>query len=105
MNNTKRTFLRSLAFSIVAPYDILLLPIIQGGPKKTIPFKNAGSFVVGEHFFLKICTPVEEIFLHIRTKFCEEISNKTKVMVLQRKKFKFTTQPAMRFITIIIVKK
>ena len=73
--------------------------------KKTIPLKNAGSFVVGEKNFLKICTPVEEIFFHIRTKFCEEISNRTKVMILQRKKFKFTTQPAMHFIIIIIVKK
>ena len=53
--------------------------------KKTAPLKNCNNFVTGEYILFKIYTHVVEIFLHIPAKFCEEISNRTKYMVGQKK--------------------
>ena len=65
-----------------------------GWPKKTTPLKNFNNFVPAGYFFFKINTLVEEVPRHIPAKFYEKIFNIAKVMASQRKKFKFSTQPA-----------
>ena len=57
--------------------------------QKTIPLKNYNNFVTGKYIWFKIYTHIAEAFLRIPAKFSEDISNRTKNMVGQRKKFKF----------------